>query len=832
MTPDEEELLAEYVAEALEQRDAGQTIDPEAICRAHPHLVSELRDALGMVDMLPAMHADTARTDRFVGATLDGRYQLVERIGAGAMGAVYRSRDTELQREVAVKILRHDLFAGANAEQRFLREAESLAAVAHDNVVPVYDRGRNEDGLLYLVMAWVPGASLATVIEWARETLHLATAAKFGGIDWLQERLPAAELEASFFRQCVRWCADVGSALAAAHEAGIIHRDVKPSNVLITTSGRAVLADFGIAARHDDGALTATGTSIGTPWYMAPEQAAGRHEPDPRSDVYSLGATLYHLLGLRPPFDDEPVRVLMRVQTEDPQRLEKVHGGLPRDMQAIVEHAMERDPSGRYENAATMCEDLEAFLAHLPVGVRPLGPIGRFVRSLRRKPSRLVVALMLLAALITWPIWAYLDAGRRFEHLRLRARVPALIAIESYPDKRSELPRAERDEQLALLGSVLELDPEDHATRLMRAAVHQDMGDHRGAARDIAEVRDRAPSAYTRALVERYASVADGAGYGAEVLDLGEMPEFETREDRLIGAFHNFRMRRGFAQAVAWLDEIEGWPVADDLRLIGYLGTKQWRRLYEEAFRLEGVYRRKTARTRHAIGAACLSLKQYEKAIEPTLDALELAPGRHGAMQNLAVAYLKLGRLEEADEMLERAHVVRPWLWNTMFEKAKLLRELGEFDAALEWAERIPTAGRMGEQWKRPLAIARVLRARAIDEYFDSERDRDQRRAQAAITAKSALDHYGQALGHKAALAKAKFQSASPRLEMELMRAIVANDGSKIFEAFLAVAAEDPTNPFVIEQALLFFPDGALTAEQSHEIRVFLQNLRLAVSPR
>ncbi|MCA8943671.1 MAG: protein kinase, partial [Planctomycetes bacterium] len=195
MSPADEDLLAGYVAEALDRRDSGEAIDPREICADHPHLATAVAEALGMVEQLPAMHADSIGADRWIGVTLSDRYELVERVGAGAMGAVYRARDRELDRDVAVKLLRHDLFVDDRAEQRFLREARSLAAVDHPHVVPIHDRGKTDEGVLFLVMAWIPGPSLAAVLELSRANIPRVEVGGFGAIDWLRDRLPVADLE-------------------------------------------------------------------------------------------------------------------------------------------------------------------------------------------------------------------------------------------------------------------------------------------------------------------------------------------------------------------------------------------------------------------------------------------------------------------------------------------------------------------------------------------------------------------------------------------------------------------------------------------------------------
>lgn len=812
----DEDLLADYVAAALDRRDEGGTVNLESLCAAHLHLVPAVAEALGMAPLLPGLHADSVQRDRWVGVRLAGRYELCERIGAGAMGAVYRARDVDLQREVAVKLLRGDLFAGPQAEQRFHREAQALAAVEHEHVVPVHDRGRaGDDGPLFLVMGWVRGASLARVLDEARDRLQPAGAATFARTDWLRDLLPAAQLESSYLRQCLRWGRQIAGALQAAHAVGIVHRDVKPSNVLVTEAGDAVLVDFGIAARAEDGMLTATGTSIGTPWYMAPEQAAGAHEAAPPVDVYGLGASLYHLLALRPPFDDEPMRVLTRVQHEDPPRIARLHPGLPRDVVAIIEHAMERAPEHRYADCGGLQSDLDKFLSHRPVSVRAIGPIGRGLRAVRRRPALTFAVVAGLALLTTIPLWsARVEAAASKEYGELHARLPALLTFESYPDKRRQVGAEERAAQLRDLDRMLELRPGDHGARLARMGVLQDVGRHRDAARDAEELVRRARTPFTQAVAARYAS-SDESVFGADALDLTELPEPETATDAFVAAFHVFRQRRNrdYGQAVEWLQAAGDYGPARDLLIVALLATGRFAEAEAEALRLEGAYGRPTARTRHIVGASRLHQGRYREAIEPLERSLALRPDRHGPLHNLGIAYLNLGDLDRASELFDRAHAIRPWLWNTLHEKSKLLTRRGKFDDALAWAERIPTEGTMGEAWKRPLAIARVLFHRTVAEQFGAGP------AAAILTAGLALEHYDTARHN----GLPRRHEAAVGVECAFLRTVQGQDDSALFDRFLEVAASDPLHPVIIRNLSAYVPGAGLSPEQARALEDFLE---------
>ena len=253
---------------------------------------------------------------------------------------------------------------------RFLREARSAAALEHPHLVPVYDAGQVGDEP-YLVTALIEGRNLA---------------------DALAEGRPG-------FRQSARWAAELAEALAHAHEKGVIHRDIKPSNVLIDREGRAHLADFGLAREASaEATVTVDGPMVGTPAYMAPEQARGdRAGVDARTDVYALGVVLYEMLTGTRPFLGTARMLLLRIQEEEPRPPRKLDESIPVDLETICLKAMAKEPAGRYEGAGALAADLRRFLAGEPVLARPEGRLARLARTCRRRPVQagLVAALVL-----------------------------------------------------------------------------------------------------------------------------------------------------------------------------------------------------------------------------------------------------------------------------------------------------------------------------------------------------------------------------------------------------------------------------------------------------
>jgi eukaryotic-like serine/threonine-protein kinase len=279
--------------------------------------------------------------------TYGGRYAVVEPIGSGGMAEVYLARDELLGREVAVKVLSERLSRDRSFVERFRREAQAAAGLSHPNIVSLYDYGSDE-GTYFIVMEHIDGRSLADVIH------------DEGPL--LPER--AAEI-----------ASDVAKALERAHGAGLVHRDVKPSNIMLTSHGQTKVTDFGIVrALGGDGeqTMTQTGMVIGTASYLSPEQAQG-NPVDARSDVYALGCVLYEMLTGRPPFTgDTPLSIAYKQVREDPELPSSANPDVPSAMDAITMKALAKNPDNRYSSAGEMQEDLQRFLSGQSVQATPL----------------------------------------------------------------------------------------------------------------------------------------------------------------------------------------------------------------------------------------------------------------------------------------------------------------------------------------------------------------------------------------------------------------------------------------------------------------------------
>jgi serine/threonine-protein kinase len=297
-----------------------------------------------------------------------GDYEILEQVARGGMGMVYKARQISLNRIVALKMILAGRFAGDEEVQRFHVEAKSAAQLDHPGIVPVFHVGSYQ-GLPFFAMGYVQGETLAQKLK--REPMTPRAVAS-----------------------CLR---KIALAVQFAHERGIIHRDLKPANILLDEKGEPKITDFGLAKQTESTQeLTATGSVIGTPNYMPPEQAAGKlDQVNERSDVYSIGAMAYAMLTGRPPFSGSShVETLMQVMSEEPAPPRKLNPGIPADLEAICAKCMEKNPADRYCSAGELAEDLQRFLAGEPIDAR-----NDLARRLRRWSLREPVLAVQLAIL-------------------------------------------------------------------------------------------------------------------------------------------------------------------------------------------------------------------------------------------------------------------------------------------------------------------------------------------------------------------------------------------------------------------------------------------------
>lgn len=318
-----------------------------------------------------------------------GDYELLEEIGHGGTGLVYRARQRSLNRVVALKLLLPGPFSSPEMLARFRREAQTAAALSHPGIVPVYEVGEL-DGQSFFSMEYIAGRSLAGVIS----------------------ELGARSSE---FGRMAAWMKGIAEAIAHAHAHGIVHRDLKPANILIDPEDRVHVVDFGLAKRLDEVSdLTLTGQVLGSPDYLAPEQASGKHlAPQPATDIYATGAILYELLTGRPPFRSSSVQdTLLRIRDSEPVAPRLLNGSVPCDLEVICLKCLEKDPARRYATAGELADELDRFLKGEPIRARPIGPTGKAWRWCRRKPALAAMTGAAVALLVTVTVVSVVAAIR------------------------------------------------------------------------------------------------------------------------------------------------------------------------------------------------------------------------------------------------------------------------------------------------------------------------------------------------------------------------------------------------------------------------------------
>jgi serine/threonine protein kinase len=349
-----DQSLDDLLALCIAAEEAGQPFDRHGFLAQHPQFAADLQEFFTNRDQMqrlaePLRGTDTTgRTSRNALAKIRyfGDYELLEEIARGGMGVVYRARQPSLGRIVALKMILAGQFASKQIIQRFRGEVTAAALLQHPNIVAIHDVGIHEDQH-YFSMDYVEGQNLSQLVG--------------------NRPLPPAK--------AARYVKLIAEAIHFAHEQGILHRDLKPSNVLVDASDQPRITDFGLAKRLDgDSSLTATGQMLGSPNFMPPEQASsqrgkvGRH-----SDVYGLGAILYHLLTARPPFQAESFEsVIHQLLNAEPVSPRLLNSSVPPDLETICLKCLQKEPSRRYQSAQELADELGRFLRHEPIHARPV----------------------------------------------------------------------------------------------------------------------------------------------------------------------------------------------------------------------------------------------------------------------------------------------------------------------------------------------------------------------------------------------------------------------------------------------------------------------------
>ncbi|HBE71577.1 MAG TPA: hypothetical protein DDW52_25825 [Planctomycetaceae bacterium] len=432
------DLLSEQF---IERRRRGESLTVEAFAAEHPQHAEQIRavfPALLIMHDAKQESDETGATDGKLTRDKIGDYRLIRVIGQGGMGVVYEAEHEALGRRVALKTLPPTILQDSKLSERFRREARAAAGLHHTNIIPVFDVGQDDDVCFY-TMQLIEGRGLDEVY---RELVKLDasgsdTSKYFSELSSQSDGSTASGSENKrkpYYQAIAKLGADIADALAYAHDRNIVHRDVKPSNLVLDNSGVVWLADFGLA-KTEDVDLTATGDFIGTARYMAPERF--KNAGDHRVDIYGLGMSLYELLTLQKAFDAaDRLQIVDQVANVEPPRPRDVNRSIPLDLETVVLKAMHKDPRRRYVSALELAADLRRVVEDQPIQARRASTLERTSRWVRRNKS-LTAAMLAMASLIAVLI------------------VSTVVVLDQRDQARINLAEAERQEELAKESSEL-----------------------------------------------------------------------------------------------------------------------------------------------------------------------------------------------------------------------------------------------------------------------------------------------------------------------------------------------------------------------------------------
>jgi serine/threonine protein kinase len=655
-----EAVVGRIADEFTERLNSGERPDIEEYARRHPQLADLLREVLPSLELLRGQNRAEPTDNHDAVGTL-GDYRLLRVVGRGGMGVVYEAEQRPLGRRVAVKVLPFAATLDAYQQQRFESEARTAAGLHHTHIVPVYAMGTDR-GVHYFAMQFIDGRPLSDVIARLRAG----------------DRAALVPNEPDHVRAAARLCVQAAEALAYAHQLGVVHRDVKPGNLLLDEAGHLWLTDFGLARCGSDPGLTGSGDVVGTLRYMSPEHLGGGGQADARGDIYSLGATLHELLTLEPCYAGrDRAELLRQILATDPKPLRRLNPAVPGDLETIVLKAMAREPERRYGSAAELADDLRRFLEHRPIKARRPSLLVRITKFTRRhRAAAAAAAIVLVFAVVglgisTLLVWQEKERTKQ-----------ALDASEA--NRR----RAEASVETALRGATQVLMPlEDE--RLTRAA-------------DGAELR--------QALIDR------GASFFRRFIH-AEDPDPVVRSESARACHHLAEMYCAHQQVAPALAALHEEAAILDRLASEHPEEPAYRIRMADAYALEAalyVSTRRPSEARDAFtrvaeqlrlalpldgGPETLNtyawfladcpvadLRNPELAVELARRAIDLAPLEGRIWNTLGVAHYRAGDFPSAIAALKRSMELRSggnaWDW---FFLAMATSKLGERPAATAW---------------------------------------------------------------------------------------------------------------------------------------------------
>lgn len=697
-------LLADLIDEIMSQQRRGEPVSLDAYASKYPDHVQHLQELLPALQALadlsqsagqdggskigPPRDRAAPQAAESISGTLDD-FRILREVGRGGMGVVYEAQQISLRRRVALKVLPFAAMLDRRQLRRFENEAQAAAALEHPNIVNILSVGCDR-GVHYYAMQFIEGRTLAQVIDELRASSFFPCAGEGPGVRGseptesfatspaspspslpLSRSSPAPDTEpdalaavstkgpertSEFFRSAAQLGVRAAEALEHAHQMGVVHRDIKPSNLMVDDRGHLWITDFGLAqivnpspfggeGRGEGAALTMTGDIVGTLRYMSPEQAQGkRSEMNHRTDIYSLGVTLYELLTLQPAFaGDNREMLVRRLLEDDPPRPRIVSRAIPRDLETIVLKGTAKEPQQRYATAQEMADDLKRFLADEPIQAKRAGPVVRLKKCAKRHKA---VTAVVTAALLAAAIFATVTAVQAYQRdARLTVTATEGLADVRVAMAQKEFAQAQR--------RATELQAELAAAPKVQAQF-------------APELEDLLHQAEARLRLQRFEKLAEQARFSANRLgfqwDVRDPADARRRCQEALAVFHVLDNDR-------WLHDLEQLP----LERAEVTHIKQ--SLAETLFLLaivEGGDADASGKRR------AIDLLSQVETLVPNLRALYEYRSRYRTI---------LGEHEAARRDLQRADALQSNTWLDHFFRAQDLAGANRRDAAREIEE-------------------------------------------------------------------------------------------------------------------------------------------------